>query len=710
LAAGAAQGDDVVGVAARPGVLSLRTGDVDTAATPNLLHDAAFGAGMHVVVLDGPMDEGRRAALRAAGVWLQGYLPTNGFIADLGGVDPAALRGLGFVTWVGAYQTAWKLDEGLRLPPDPATYVDAERVALAKLDLCLVHVWLFAGADAGVARAGVAGVAGAWVQSDELVGGSRCIVAVVPSVRLGEVTALPGVQFVEGVPEYAARSNSTMRWVVQSNQSGVTPLYAHGLTGGGQIMGVIDGWVSPDHCSFLDSVNPIGPLHRKILAYNATPAYDLHGTHVAGTALGDGGNEGNTRGVAYGARMVFNTWPNANEASVYSRFGLHAAQGARVHTNSWGTDSTRAYEGGCRAIDAIQHDDEDNLIIFAVSDSSLVTNPENAKNSLAVTASNNSPTQGDWCLGGMGPTLDGRRKPEIAAPGCAINSSAGASGCGTASLTGTSMACPAVAGVATLTRDYFMSGFYPSGVAVSSDAFTPSGQLIKAVLVNSAVDMAGVAGFPSNREGWGRVLADNALYFAGDSSRLVMRDARNTSWGALQTGGSSRLRLAVSSAALPFKVTLAWCDQPAQINASVAPVNNLDLRLISPSGVEYRGNNFAAGVSAPGTAADALNNLEQTLIVAPETGVWAVEVWGTAVQQGPQGYALAITGGVAEVACRTDYNQDGNADQDDLVALIQDIAAGTTSYPPNSPDVNDDGNVDQNDVAELIDLLASGGC
>jgi flagellar basal body rod protein FlgC len=60
--------------------------------------------------------------------------------------------------------------------------------------------------------------------------------------------------------------------------------------------------------------------------------------------------------------------------------------------------------------------------------------------------------------------------------------------------------------------------------------------------------------------------------------------------------------------------------------------------------------------------------------------------------------------------CHTDYNHDGNSDQSDIHALIQDIAAGNVSFPPNDPDLNHDGNVDQSDIDYLINAIAGGGC
>lgn len=51
------------------------------------------------------------------------------------------------------------------------------------------------------------------------------------------------------------------------------------------------------------------------------------------------------------------------------------------------------------------------------------------------------------------------------------------------------MATPVAAASATLLRQYFMEGFYPTGLRTSADAFTPTGALVKAMLINSAVPM-----------------------------------------------------------------------------------------------------------------------------------------------------------------------------------------------------------------------------
>jgi hypothetical protein len=690
-------------------VLRLRVGDVALTPATNLLSlpGSRFEPNTaYVIALSGPMDPARQAALDALGVATAGYLPDHAFIATFKGTRPADLAALGFVAWVGQFRTEWKVAPSVREARN-WQWRAADRAALAAQGRQALRVFVFPFAG----NAPLRDLPGVDVLADQTTLGQRELVIIGTMGVEDALAALPAVQCVEPVAEYTLRSNSTTRWVVQSNVQGVTPFYDRGITGVGQIVGIIDGPIGASHCSFLDAINPIGPLHRKIAAYNTALSYNLHGTHVAGTAVGDAGIADNTRGIAWGARLVYNNHPDMSEQSMFGKFELHHTQGARVHTNSWGTDAFRDYDGGARAIDAFSFQYEDDLVLFAITDfSPFVMNPENAKNCLAVFATSNSPSQANWCFGGSAPTLDGRQKPEVGAPGCSILSSSGSSGCAITSQTGTSMACPAVAGLATLVRDYYTRGFYPSGVATPANAFTPSGSLIKATVINSAVDLTGVPGFPSAREGWGRVLGDNAVYFQGDASASLVRDVRSASPGALQTGLESSVRVAVGAASRPLKITLTWADFPAVVNAQFTPVNNLNLVVTSPAGATYLGNAFANGESTPVGSPDAINNTEQVLISAPQPGVWTVRVVGAAVNQGPQGYALLVTGAVSDAGCLGDYNADGNVDQDDVAALVQDIAAGTQSFPPNTPDINADGNADQDDVMFLINLIASTGC
>jgi hypothetical protein len=676
--------------------LNLRVRTIDTSAGRRDLGGAVRGDRDHgmagcwrLIQLDGPMTPVRRQRLRDAGVRITQYLPPNSFLIRTEGADCAMLDDIGFVTWTAPYDAAWKTDAALSDPAGP--------------DEAAVLITLHRGEDADTVFAAFATIPGAVAFDAADVGGNQTISAIVPRSALGGLAALNSVQFIEPNAEAALR-NGSGEWINQSNIPGEYSVWDMGLTGAGQIVGVIDGRIDIDHCSFVDS-EPIGPTHRKVLAYNATlTPPDRHGTHVAGIVAGNnfGADGDNLKGNAYDAKIVFNTPPALEEASVIDRFQLHHDQGARIHTNSWGWDHTTEYSAASRAIDVFSHDNEDDLILFAVSNQSTIRIPENAKNCLAVAATLDDGFQDLWCFGGAGPTDDGRRKPEIMAPGCGILSSKWNTACDLQSLSGTSMATPAVAAMAILTRQWFMDGHYPTGAPSPGDSITPSAAMLKAMLLNSAIDLTGEPGYPSVREGWGRVLADNAMYFAGDTLRTVVRDVRNSDPGALNTGELAEHHVEVTGSTDELRVTMVFNDAPATVGAALAPVNDLDLEVVSPMGAIYKGNVFLGGVSDTGGSFDAINNVEQVHVAAPELGVWTVRLHAPAVNMGTQGYALAITGAVLDadllVVCPADLNGDGAVDTADLGLLISSF--GVTG--PSPADINGDGVVDTADLGVFV--------
>ncbi len=678
-------------LSAQSGKLSLRTGDVQISSLTNLISSKSFAPGNHyVLTLAQPLTQARAEALAVRGVILCGYYPSLSYLVSLDGVTPESLRELDFVASVVTFQNSWKLDSAI----GSRTFVTDSRQQIAAQNLVALRVLLFPRQVLqGKLAEQLAAIPGLTLVESENIRDSVSFTATVPISSLAALAALDAVQFIEELPEFTPR-DANQRWIVQSNVAGSRPIYDRGITGVNQIIGVIDGYVATQHCAFLDPVNPIGPAHRKILAYN-TPVggYDSHGTHVAAIAAGDEGIESASRGVAYGAKIVFNVAPLTTQASYLERFNLHYSQGARVHTNSWGNDATMQYDYACAAIDTFMRDNEDALLVFAVSNTPIVRNPENAKNSIAVTRTGNTPNQNQICvvfgsLPGAGPTLDGRRKPDIAAPGCTITSAAGATGCATAVNSGTSMATPAIGGVSTLIRQYFTDGFYPTGVATPSNALIPSGALLKAMVVNSGEDLLS-PGYPSNQEGWGRVLARSVLPFAGDANRLVIKDIRNTSSQALSTDGVREFQINVSDAAQIFRITMAYTDQPATLPATVTPVNDLDLLVISPSGDIFVGNNLVGGFSVPGGLPDPINNLEQVRIQSPTPGLWTIHIRGTAVNLGSQGFAISATGAISETGCPGDFNNDQLVDFFDYLDFVAAFSAGSQSADFNNDQVID---------------------
>ena len=204
-------------------------------------------------------------------------------------------------------------------------------------------------------------------------------------------------------------------------------------------------------------------------------------------------------------------------------------------------------------------------------------------------------------------------------------------------------------------RQYYTDGFYPAGERSAGVGFTPSAALLKATLISAArpvprrkdiVSGKTVAALPvpSHEQGWGFPVLDDALYFAGDSRRLRVRDV--VLENGLAQGGSSTLRLDVR-AGTPLKAVLVWTDPPGTVRgpSDTAPqlVNDLDLR-VSAAGTVRWGN---------GASPDRLNNVEVVSIESPAPGTVEITVSAHRLGFGSrQGYALVVTGDFAPLPAK----------------------------------------------------------
>ncbi len=545
-----------------------------------------------------------------------------------------------------------------------------------------VHLFVHAG-ESSVAVASIIRSGGGTILRVREDGGR--LEARIPLVLLAPLADLDAVAWIEEAGAITLR-NGTTRWVVQSNLQGIASIWEHGLMGEGQVLGQIDGLLDIGHCFFSGAGDP-GPNHRKLVGYHGAPGslVDAHGTHTAGTAVGsraDGSLD--TAGMAPHAKL------SHTDINLLSGFGAGTANldellfqqhrdGARIHTNSWGEDGVTRYTSLAKDIDQFSWENEEDLVVFAASNWSAIQSPENAKHVLAVGASGQAPAQDSHCSGGTGPTADGRRKPEVYAPGCDIVSAKAETTCGikVADPGGTSFAAPAVAGAATLVRQYFTEGWYPSGKPKTADRFLPSGALLRAMLINSAVDMTGISGYPSDLEGFGRILLDQVLAFSGDTRKLIAHEVRNEL--GLSTGETDSFCVAVTDGGEPLRLTLAFTDPPGDLSSADPVVNDLNLEILGASG-NFFGNVFSGGESQHGGLPDPKNSVEQILVRLPSTGRHTIRVIGHGVRMGRQGYGLVITGALEEVFQGAPESVTATPDGDNRIQLAWQAAPGAGKY------------------------------
>lgn len=693
--------------AARPpaqGVISLNSHTIDVArpqAAPEALRadPGTRGAEYVLVKFGGPVTAGQQEALAAAARRVYTYLPENAFLVRMDETPGRAARlAAAGAVWSGPYHPFYKISHYVA-----AVSADASDAKPQPL-VVMLHVY----PDADLARVveelgqkGVAGIVGS--RQNPFFSRIRLLLTPGELARTREAIAqVPEVFWVETEPRKVLLNDTTI-WVGQSGLSAgmTTPVFARGIFGEGQVVGIIDTGIDADMCYFRDTVNGLpprnecnggtvtNPAQRKVLAVDflwgsecaggiANNEWDTqdHGSHVAGTVAGDnfatilGHDAGD--GMAPGAKLVIQDGgylvDNCGDlpgigcpvVDLNPLFQQAYTQGARLHTNSWGDQENASvqnnYTTASQDVDEFMWNHKDFQIFFAAGNSgpgtASVGSPSTAKSAVSVGStlrgtSANSMSSFSSC----GPTDDGRIKPEVTVPGSSIvsanaDNNVASNNCNTTGMSGTSMASPGAAGLTALIRQYYMDGFYPTGAASAPDGFTPTAALLRATLVSSTQQMTVPPAVPGNCQGWGRVLLDNALFFPGDTRRLWVKDGLQFPAG--HTGRNKVYRFTVG-AGEPLKVTVAWTDFPSTPAAMPHLNNDLDLIVTGPGGV-YRGNVFSGGQSTTGGAPDRRNTLEQVLLTAPAPGTYEVRVDDFNVPNGPQPLAIVVTGNVTEIA------------------------------------------------------------
>ncbi len=754
-------GDFVIQTNGAPAISSLD-------AIPSEWKLDSYGTqGDYLIQFVGPVKKEWVNLLEENGVYIEQPIQPYGYIVSMDSSKVDTIKsledsnGVAFVNYVGIYQPYWKVSMDIlngytyQWKVNPMIAYNIQQVN-PNFKNELVQVWW----DSSKAPAGAPTVQGnmkiivktysdvndfsrivtrmdnynAKVVSSNVVY-HKLIVEVSPDNLYNlanDLAKMPEIYWIEIQPQYYVM-NVNSHWVGQSYAVefypayywDVLPLWSHGIWGQGQIVGVTDSGIDIDNIFFRDvdsngDIKYPGPDHRKVIGYRInsnSAAYDDdiigHGTHVCGSIAGDRGTIGYPDpfdGMAPLAKITFDdagdpSSPDAVNPDVPGDYQQQYADGARIHSNSWGT-SSNSYGSNSADTDAFMWDHKDDLILFAAGNSgpgaNTVGDPGTAKDIITVGAAVNWINEQMADFSSHGPVDDGRLKPTIAAPGVWIESADSDAGVhtwnsGFLKMDGTSMATPTMAGFALLTRQYYTDGFYPTGAKDANNSFIPSGDLIKATMVNSAWDMAweytGDAGktpkhIPSNGQGWGKVNLDNALYFQGDSRKLlVLRNGLNHTDDFTSSGQSHTYHIHVGDGEY-LKITLAWTDYQGPTSSNPDIINDLNLVVTAPDGTQYLGNVFSNGFSTTGGSADNLNTVEQVLLPANlvQPGEWTIQVVANNIQQSPQPYALVVTGDLYDRSYVTATDRDSSSEN--IVSYPHFQMEDITNVPPVDTQLN----------------------
>lgn len=626
------------------GLLELAVGTFDPTQDPLPAGAVPLGwsgtAAGALLVLQLQTPDGRllEEVAQRHGLRLLDALPDNAWVVRAPTTQTVEdLRNEPEVRWVGAYEAGWRLD------PRLATHGLLDIELLPAPDI---------GADALAALATAISTAASGV--------TRC------DAWLCQVEALPASM----IPWLAA--DARVLWIAPAlsidvhndnvrTLTGVDAIVNSSvldLDGQGQTIAVSDTGLDLDHGDFDGRVTSI--IHTYGPDSLSTDRWNGHGTHVIGTILGDGSRESTYAGVAPGAELVLyqlqhdQTGQLARWGSLYDLLRDARSNGARVASNAWGAiNSGGLYSVDSRTLDAYSRDFRDTLVIFSAGDDPItsgVTPPSTAKSALSVGASTSGRAGGPAAgapsnVSSQGPTLDGRIKPDLVAPGVDICSTRAAEAqfatggsCGSTtlpggtdaymSLSGSSMATAAVAGAALLARQHLTSEL--------GTATLPS-DLLRAVLINGATDL-GTPG-PDAEAGWGQLdLAQSLDPHDGPTALQAWVDWNVT----LQPGWSYSYTFDLDMSH-GLTASLVWNDAAGSAGGNQSAsrlVNDLDLVLTSPTGATYSGNHFVTGLSATGGSPDRVNTVEQVRLDTGAAGNWTLTVrhaGGTA-----QGFAIVV--------------------------------------------------------------------
>lgn len=506
------------------------------------------------------------------------------------------------------------------------------------------------------------------------------------------------------------------------NTASATDFSALNLDGSGEIVAVCDtgldsGDANSVHLDFAGRVSdilsyPIDDYYSQFVKNpngndGGSDTQSGHGTHVAGSVLGDGTESISVssidtpiRGLAYKAQLVFQAieqkmeWKNT---SFNDRYGTHLLsgipsdlselftdayqRGARIHTNSWGGGRPGEYDEQCEQLDRFVWQNKDFTVLFAAGNDGTdsdgngvinpmsVTSPGTAKNCICVGASENerpefnSETYGGWWPSDY-PVAPLRNDPMANNPDHIVAFSSRGP-------TQDQRIRPDIVAPGTFilsTRSTRLAEnnnawrrfppskkyFYMGGTSMATPLAAGAAALVRQFLRREKqMDNPSAALIKATLIAGATRLADSSpTNRVADNHQGFGR--LNLDSSIVPTSPESvtflDIRDGLSTGELwSHTINVSSADIPLQIVMAYSDypgarlVNNLNLMVTDPDGNRFIGNQTAGLLSM-----DANNNVEKILIPTPTLGQWTIDVVASNVPQPNQDFALVIKAVTAE--------------------------------------------------------------
>lgn len=440
--------------------------------------------------------------------------------------------------------------------------------------------------------------------------------------KIAEIAALPYISYLELRPAPAVPDDDLGRALHRSNV--VDASYTGGRSYTGEGVGVLvrdDGGLGPH-------IDYHGRLYQEFI--DDGPG-GTHGDGVAGLLAGAGNFNPMNRGMAAGADIHA---LNYVADHLDETMDLFFNEGVLVTNSSYSNGCNGGYTTITETVDQQIFNNPTLLHVFSAGNSNnndcgygagdqwgnITGGHKIGKNVIATANLNADATL--VASSSRGPASDGRIKPDISANG--RNQVSTDPNNEYSPFGGTSAAAPCIAGVTAQLHDAHRQ--LNGGVTAES-------ALLKAVLLNSANDLGNVG--PDFKYGWGHVNALRAVQ--------TLEEGRYFS-ASVDPGSTNTHSLDIPADVLQAKVMIYWKDQEGSTSAAIALVNNLDAKVLDPSGNENlpwvldpTANPVNLDLPAT-TGTDFLNNVEQVAMNNPVAGTYTIEVTGTELPFGTHEY------------------------------------------------------------------------
>ncbi|NOJ83506.1 S8 family serine peptidase [Myxococcus xanthus] len=605
-----------------------------TADASNTLHLVQFHAT--------PLPEYRDAITAAGGKVLR-FLTDHTFLVEMNASTHKRVAGLPYVRWVGAYHPEYRVEGVLR-----------ESLQGRALKLEPQRYSIMVG-ERGAARQGeVASLVRSLGGTVELIeaGGLR-VEATLTQSQLERLIRSNAVQYVDRWGGPGELDNNNVRQV-----GGATFLEGvEGFTGQGVRGEIFDTELRTTHQEW--ATPP--------LIHSTSTTGSFHGTACYSINFARGVNP-EARGLIPSGQGIFYRY---NESSQFggtkSRYDINrelidpaGPYRAVFQTSSVGSAQVTGYT-------TISAEVDDYLFQYPILSTQSQSNTGNqnsrpqawAKNIVSVGGMyhyDNTNRGDDRWNGGasVGPAADGRLKPDLSYYYDLIRSASNTSDTSYTNFGGTSAATPQTAGHFGLLFQMWHEGVW-AGFGGGADVFAsrPKMATAKALMINMAHRYNWLAGGSNGdltraRQGWG----------TADVKRLYDRAAVTSIINETDTLlplGTNTYNVTVTPGETELNVTMVYTDPAGTVGAAHARINDLSLRVTSPTGVVYWGNNglTASNVSTAGGVSNKVDTVENVFLTNPAAGTWTVEVIGDEIIEDTNlatrvldaTYALVVSGG-----------------------------------------------------------------